>query len=80
LRVGTDVAKGLIKYCKSMDEDSEFRIEIATEKHVQFALLISQTMEESAQARGTGIAKRSPETLINYMREMKSFGRVVNRA
>ena len=56
-----------------MDDDSEFRIEIATEKHAQFAPLISQTMEESAQARGTGIAKRSPETLINYMRDGKAL-------
>lgn len=51
------------------DEDSGFRIEIADEKHIHLAPLISQTMEESARIRGTGIAKRSPETIAKYMLE-----------
>ena len=52
-----------------MDDDDhpDFRVEIANEKHVCFAAQISRTMEESARQRGTGIAKRSPETIIKYM-------------
>ncbi|AYB35392.1 GNAT family N-acetyltransferase [Chryseolinea soli] len=30
-------------------------------------------MEESAKARGTGIGKRSPETIANYIREGKAL-------
>ena len=51
------------------DEDAEFRIEVASEKHVHLAELICQTMEVSAKIRGTGIAKRCPEMLTKYMRE-----------
>lgn len=47
----------------------EFLIEVANEQHYHFASLISTTMQESAQARGTGISKRSPETIISYMQQ-----------
>jgi len=51
------------------EEDSGFRVEVATEKNIHMASLISQTMEESARIRGTGIAKRSPETIAKHMLE-----------
>lgn len=36
-------------------------IVIATDKHIKFANIISQTIDKSAEERGTGIAKRTPE-------------------
>jgi GNAT superfamily N-acetyltransferase len=51
----------------SDDGPDEFIIEIANENHTGFAAQISATMEESARLRGTGIAKRSPETITKYM-------------
>jgi len=37
------------------------KIVIATKEHIKYANLISETIDRSAQQRGTGIAKRSPE-------------------
>ena len=51
------------------DENERFIIEVASEKHIVFAPLISATMEESAIARGTGIAKRPPEVIANYIKQ-----------
>ncbi len=36
-------------------------IVIATHKHTKYANIISETIDKSAQERGTGIAKRTPE-------------------
>lgn len=36
-------------------------IVIATHKHIKYASIISETIDRSAQERGTGIAKRTPE-------------------
>jgi len=36
-------------------------IVIATDKHIKYAIKISQTIDKSAEQRGTGIAKRTPE-------------------
>ena len=36
-------------------------IVIATDKNIIFATTISQTIDKSAEQRGTGIAKRTPE-------------------
>ena len=36
-------------------------IVIATHKHIKYAHIISETIDKSAQERGTGIAKRTPE-------------------
>jgi hypothetical protein len=36
-------------------------IVIASSKHIKYAQIISQTIDKSAQERGTGIAKRTPE-------------------
>ena len=45
---------------------------IAEETHYHFAETICLEMEESAKARGTGIAKRSPEYIREKMREGKA--------
>ena len=36
-------------------------IVIATKKHIKYAEIISKTIDKSAEQRGTGIAKRTPE-------------------
>ncbi len=46
------------------------RLATADDKH--YASVITQEMEESAKARGTGIAKRSPEYLIRKIEEGKA--------
>jgi N-acetylglutamate synthase-like GNAT family acetyltransferase len=43
-------------------------IVIATDKHIKFAVDISQTIDRSAQERGTGIAKRTPEYIETKIR------------
>ncbi len=49
-----------------------YKIILATEAHCDFAPLICAEMEASARARGTGIAKRSPEYLKQKMLEGKA--------
>ncbi|MGH7495242.1 MAG: GNAT family N-acetyltransferase [bacterium] len=49
-----------------------FIIEVASEAHLQYAEQISRMLEESAKARGIGIAKRPPEYLAQKMREGKA--------
>lgn len=51
----------------------DFIIEIAKTEHEPFAETITHEMEESAKARGTGIAKRSPEYILEKMREGKAI-------
>ena len=43
------------------------RIAIANESHIKYAQLISETITESAKVRGTGIAQRSPEYIIQRL-------------
>jgi len=50
----------------------DFDIIVASEKHVDFAEQITTEMAESAKARGTGIAQRSPEYVANKMLEGKA--------
>lgn len=50
-----------------------FNVQIAGSRHLQFASQICQEMEDSAKARGTGIAKRSPEYIKNKMMEGKGI-------
>ena len=50
----------------------KFIIEVAGEKHCQFAEQICKEMEESAKIRGTGIAKRSPEYVKTKICEGKA--------
>ncbi len=54
------------------NKQSEFQIIIANESHLDFAQIICDEMAASAQARGTGIAKRSPDYIKQKMREGKS--------
>ncbi|NCD72153.1 GNAT family N-acetyltransferase [Mucilaginibacter agri] len=50
----------------------DFDIIVASDKHVDFAEQITIEMAESAKARGTGIAQRSPEYVANKMLEGKA--------
>lgn len=52
---------------------SNIVVQIASEKHHKFAKAITDQMAESAKARGTGIAKRSPE----YIKQQMSAGKAV---
>jgi len=49
-----------------------FSITVANEQHEKFAEIICNEMAESAKARGTGIAKRSPDYIREKMREGKA--------
>ena len=50
----------------------DFDILVATAQHVDYAPQICDEMAESAKARGTGIAQRSPEYVANKMLEGKA--------
>jgi hypothetical protein len=47
-------------------------IRVATPDDVHYAEAITDEMAESAKARGTGIAKRSPEYVADKMKEGKA--------
>jgi hypothetical protein len=49
-----------------------FKVMVADNRHTGFSIDICREMEESAKARGTGIAKRSPEYLQAKMQEGKA--------
>jgi hypothetical protein len=55
-----------------MENNIQFDILVANEKHEKYAQTICDEMEASAKARGTGIAKRSPDYIIQKMREGKA--------
>ena len=55
-----------------MENNTEFDILIATPEHETYAQEICDEMESSAKARGTGIAKRSPDYIIKKMMEGKA--------
>lgn len=56
-----------------MDQTKQiFNIYIATKKDFSYAEEICNEMEESAKARGTGIAKRSPDYIHTKMNEGKA--------
>jgi hypothetical protein len=50
----------------------DFDIQVASAQHVDYAQQICDEMAESAKARGTGIAQRSPEYVANKMLEGKA--------
>jgi hypothetical protein len=50
----------------------DFDIQVASAQHVDYAPVICKEMAESAKARGTGIAQRSPEYVANKMLEGKA--------
>ena len=53
-------------------DNQEIIIRVAHSGDTHYAETITNEMEESAKARGTGIAKRSPEYVANKMNEGKS--------
>jgi hypothetical protein len=55
-----------------MEQEQKFNIQVANVQHQDFAQIICDEMESSAKARGTGIAKRSPEYIKEKMFEGKA--------
>jgi hypothetical protein len=55
-----------------MKQEKEFQLLIADQSHESFAEIICEEMASSAKARGTGIAKRSPEYIKEKIREGKA--------
>ncbi|MFA6945133.1 MAG: GNAT family N-acetyltransferase [Pedobacter sp.] len=53
-------------------KENEFVVIPATEEHIKYAEQICDEMAESAKARGTGIAKRTPEYITAKMLEGKA--------
>jgi hypothetical protein len=53
-------------------QESNFNVGIASEAHIGYADQICDEMASSAKARGTGIARRSPDYIIQKMREGKA--------
>jgi GNAT superfamily N-acetyltransferase len=53
-------------------KESEFVVIPATEQHLKYAMQICDEMAESAKARGTGIARRTPEYITSKMLEGKA--------
>ena len=51
----------------------KFKVKVAGEDHKHLAEAICKEMEESAKARGTGIAKRSPDYIRQKMEEGKAI-------
>ncbi|MGF1638503.1 MAG: GNAT family N-acetyltransferase [Cyclobacteriaceae bacterium] len=51
---------------------NNFNIVVASEKHISYAEEICAVIEDSAQKRGTGIAKRSPLYIAQKMKEGKA--------
>jgi hypothetical protein len=52
---------------------SQISIQLANEEHISLAEQICEAYAESAKARGTGIAKRTPEYVTKQMREGKAI-------
>ncbi len=53
--------------------NDQYIIQVANENHLRLAETICREMEESAKARGTGIAKRSPIYVMEKMLEGKAI-------
>jgi predicted acetyltransferase len=56
----------------------QIKILIATEKHLCYAAQICEEMASSAKARGTGIARRSPDYIKQKIREGKAVIAISN--
>lgn len=52
--------------------NQQFQIVVANDSHLNFAQIICDEMASSAQARGTGIAKRTPEYIKDKIMEGKA--------
>ncbi len=57
----------------SVDKNDIYIVQVANEDHLTLADTICKEMENSAKARGTGIAKRSPLYLMEKMLEGKAI-------
>jgi hypothetical protein len=55
-----------------MKNQSPFLVQVAQEEHVAYAQQICDEMAASAEARGTGIAKRHPDYIANKIKEGKA--------
>ena len=55
-----------------MENQNNIIIRVATPEDAKYAVTITDEMEESAKARGTGIAKRSPEYVAEKINEGKA--------
>jgi N-acetylglutamate synthase-like GNAT family acetyltransferase len=55
-----------------MENQNNIIIRVATPEDAHYAVTITDEMEESAKARGTGIAKRSPEYVAEKINEGKA--------
>ena len=55
-----------------MENNLQINVSIANESHILYAEIICAEMESSALARGTGIAKRSPEYIAAKILEGKA--------
>ncbi len=53
--------------------NDQYIVQVADDSHIALADQICKQMEESAKERGTGIAKRSPDYLIQKMNEGKAI-------
>ena len=53
--------------------NDQYIVQVANENHLRLAETICSEMEESAKARGTGIAKRSPIYVMEKMLEGKAI-------
>lgn len=62
-----------IHFNQPLIDKMEFTVQVAEEKHLAYALEICRQIEESAKARGTGIAKRDPEYIKQKIREGKAI-------
>jgi hypothetical protein len=56
----------------SLDMSQNINVIVASTDHHKYAVTITDEMEASAKARGTGIAKRSPDYIIKKMDEGKA--------
>ena len=59
-------------------EKSVVKVFVANEQHTSYSQIICDEMEASAKARGTGIAKRSPDYITNKMLEGKAVIAITN--
>ena len=50
----------------------DITIEVASEKHLVYVDRILKSIEEAAQVRGTGIARRKPEYISRKIEEAKA--------
>ena len=62
-----------------MKNNLSFTVELATDAHLHYAREICAEMEQSAKARGTGIAKRSPDYVQQKIHEGKAVVALTNR-